>query len=709
MSTPGNILMGLKNTYVRLFLCGAAILFWELTIIRWFGTNIRIVAYFTNFVLMATFLGLGAGALLARFRVNFYIWLFPLLTGCILLGTFLGMFSCLNPASPDEYIWRGSPESIFIPDVVKGFPYKTLPVWFVLSFVYICTAAVFAFFGQMLGKLFQAADKPLTAYSMEIGGSIAGIVLFALMSQFHLPPVYWMGLGCVLLLLVSVHELGRMQILLTVICIPAILFFTFLTTSQFIWSPYYKIFTKPLFEIIDYNKKLIYKFNHPVGIGLTVNSDYHQMILNLTPTQKEEPEFFKSWRALYDLPYAGDEQLPAGPILIIGAGTGNDVAAALRNTKRDVVAVEIDPVIVAIGRQLHFEAPYANPRVKIIVNDARSYLQQTNQKFAMVVFGFLDSHTLLSSFSTLRLDNFIYTTECMKRVEEIMLPGGEVSVTFASNREWIDRRISALLQNEFDEETKIFNFQNGKFANGTVYINFKQPDHGKKKVAGGIDLPSDDWPFLYLQKKTIPEHYRFFMLFIAMLGFLPLLILPRGSRSIRLPFFFMGAAFFLIETSNIVSLSLLYGSTWTVNVLVFTGILALILAANISSSFIKNYPLKSLFSLLLFSIGIAYATPTSLMLEIHSIFLRTFAAVLIYLGPIYFAGLIFAILIRNERNLFQVYGSNLLGAVLGGACEYFSMILGFKFLLLLTLFFYGLAFMFTLKKGFPLPANFSHH
>jgi spermidine synthase len=44
-------------------------------------------------------------------------------------------------------------------------------------------------------------------------------------------------------------------------------------------------------------------------------------------------------------------------ILIIGAGSGNDVAAALLSGAEHVDAVEIDPVINRLGRQNHPTTP----------------------------------------------------------------------------------------------------------------------------------------------------------------------------------------------------------------------------------------------------------------------------------------------------------------------------------------------------------------
>src|SRR5437667_9395251 len=58
------------------------------------------------------------------------------------------------------------------------------------------------------------------------------------------------------------------------------------------------------------------------------------------------------------------------------------------------------------------------------------------------------------------------------------------------------------------------------------------------------------------------------------------------------------------------------------------------------------------------------------------------------LGPMFFAGVIFAESFRNAANPDQAFGSNIAGAVLGGLSESFSMLLGFRYLLLLAMLFY---------------------
>ncbi len=173
----------------------------------------------------------------------------------------------------------------------------------------------------------------------------------------------------------------------------------------------------------------------------------------------------------------------------------------------------------------------------------------------------------------------------------------------------------------------------------------------------------------------------------------------RGERRIRLPYFFLGAAFFLLETSNVVRMSLLYGSTWWVNTVVFAGILALVLLSNLTAHFWK-VPLGVCLAALSVGIVLAAAVPSDLLLALPA-GPRAVVAVALFLGPVYFGGLVFARLISRETRLFEAYGSNVLGAVLGGAAEYLSLLIGFRFLLALALAFYVAVFLLLHKDGEP--------
>ena len=63
----------------RTFLVSFAMLFFELLCIRWIPSYVRYLSYFNNFLLLASFLGIGLGMLSAR-RARFWFPPFPLLS-----------------------------------------------------------------------------------------------------------------------------------------------------------------------------------------------------------------------------------------------------------------------------------------------------------------------------------------------------------------------------------------------------------------------------------------------------------------------------------------------------------------------------------------------------------------------------------------------------------------------------------------------------
>lgn len=661
-------------------MCAAAALYWELVLIRWLGSCVRIVAYYSNFVLIAAFFGLGTGALLARRQRQGHAYVAPAVALSLMLGTALSGFEQSNPNDPGEMIWLGSPVGVMLERSPE------LSLWLVLPLVYFSATLVMLLFGQWIGRLFKELP-PLPAYSIEVAGSVAGILLFAGQSLLRSPPALWFLFGFGLLALI----VPRTPVPRALLWGSALLSLvgTWPFASAFVWSPYYRIHVEPLTTVESVDGRVDH-FDAPIGYAITVNDDYHQMMLDLAPRSGDHA-FLREWRTLYDAPYRDANQLPEGPILIIGAGSGNDVSAALRNTKREIYAIDIDPTMVELGRRLHHEQPYANRRVHHVTADARTFLQRTDQRFAMVVFGFLDSHATLSSFSSVRLDNFVYTRESLERVRQVLTPGGKLALTFATVKPWLHARFKALVKQTFGNRKVITNEEPDRYVYGAIYEAWKREEPPPAPAQADVLVPTDDWPYLYLRTRDIPEHYRFFLVLVLVTGALPLLLLPRGQRRVRVPYFLLGAGFFLLETVNVVSLSLMYGSTWYVNVLVFTGVLVLILLGNLAVARMRRPHIPLIFALLFVSLALAYGTPTRALLDIGPVAVRSVATVLVFLGPVFFAAMIFATLIRDEPRLDQAYGSNVLGAVVGGATEYLSMVAGFKALLLVAAVIYALA------------------
>jgi hypothetical protein len=170
------------------------------------------------------------------------------------------------------------------------------------------------------------------------------------------------------------------------------------------------------------------------------------------------------------------------------------------------------------------------------------------------------------------------------------------------------------------------------------------------------------------------------------------LFLPKGRRRLRLDgrMFFLGAAFMLLETKAVVQLALLFGSTWVVNSLVFFTALMLILLANLFV--LKRSPTQLTwhYAGLLGLLAVATAVPLNAFLS-GDIFLRYVVPCILALGPIFFAGVIFACSFRDSIDPDVAFGSNIAGSVIGGLSENFSMLVGFRYLLLLAIIFYLLS------------------
>src|SRR5262249_58429733 len=98
--------------------------------------------------------------------------------------------------------------------------------------------------------------------------------------------------------------------------------------------------------------------------------------------------------AFYQVPWtlrAKTNLPPYKNVLIIGAGSGNDVAIALANGAEHVDAAEIDPVIAELGREHHPAHPYDDPRVTVLVDDARSVMTNADRKYDLIIFALTDS------------------------------------------------------------------------------------------------------------------------------------------------------------------------------------------------------------------------------------------------------------------------------------------------------------------------------
>lgn len=161
-------------------------------------------------------------------------------------------------------------------------------------------------------------------------------------------------------------------------------------------------------------------------------------------------------------------------VLIVGAGTGNDVAAALRAGAKRITAVESDPVISRIGVERHPERPYEDSRVQLVVRDVRNFLRQSKAVYDKIVLGYLDSHSLFSSMSSLRLDNFVYRRESFREMSGRLKANGMMAATFTVHEKWIADRLFGLFKETFGYTPAVFQGAES-LSCGTVFLGGPRP------------------------------------------------------------------------------------------------------------------------------------------------------------------------------------------------------------------------------------------
>jgi hypothetical protein len=317
------------------------------------------------------------------------------------------------------------------------------------------------------------------------------------------------------------------------------------------------------------------------------------------------------------------------------------------------------------------------------------------------LFALPDSLTLFAGQGSLRLENFLFTKESMKTVQKLLRPGGTFAM-YNYYEPFLLDRYATTLQDVYGTapcvelgDSLADRKQAVLVAGAGATRNCSTPWVGAR-----AESPTDDYPFPYLQHRTIPNFYRDTLL--LMLGASLLLIRAAGGRFRSMVRYsdlaFMGAAFLLLETKNVVQFALLFGTTWFVNSLVFAGVLVSVYLAIEVARHVRLPEPRRLYPLLLVLLAIAWVVPQESLLSLSPV-PRFIAAVSLAFAPIFVANLVFAQRFREAASATTAFAANLLGAIIGGMIEYVSLMTGYRFLLIVVGALYAFAFVLTPRRS----------
>jgi spermidine synthase len=694
-------------SYSRLALISLFGLFLELLMIRWISSEITLFAYFKNFVLVACYLGFGLGAYLSRRPINLLALCVPLIALALL---------CELPFEGLRQVVLQLTKMIGAISQVDYWGVPSMPLNFVnvgaaltASLFVVCIFGVIALLfipvGQLVGWLLEHASDGIVGYTVNILASLIGIVVFTVLCFNFQPPTTWFVVagavaGCLLWKLPKL----RWTVLSTFLFCAVLASLPAGKDTKIYWSPYQKLAVQPVRDAGEI-----------VSWQLKTNSNWYQQVLNLSPGfVAAHPAYFAGATPIsnpYNLPYRFYPNPPS--VLVLGSGTGNDVAAALRNGAGDVTAVEIDPLILQLGKTLHFEQPYSSPRVHAILNDARSYIQNTDKHFDLIVFSLLASHTTSSYYSTIRIDNYVYTLEALSRTKTLLKPDGIMIIKFSVMTPWIGGRLKELAQEVFGTsplqiEAPPTNYTTlGRFlilgSSERIAQALKDPGLAAYVAANSnvrsqpATVTTDDWPYFYQHEPGIPASVIIILSVLIVVCCWFLARTGTSYRSLQWHFFFLGAAFMLLEAQIISRMALLFGTTWVVNSIVISGLMVLLVVANLIVRWRPPISVKFAYIGIFASILAAYIIPPEAFF-LGSFWAKVIAATAVLCLPVFFAGIVFIVSFAREGFRSDALGSNLLGSLVGGMLESVSMWTGMKSILILVAVFYALSWIVLLRQ-----------
>ncbi len=676
---------------MRLLLVSVAGLYLEIVLIRWIGTEVKIFAFFQNLSLMVCFLGFGVGCFSSKKRGSLLVSLAAITTLVAVFNLpfkpwhdFLQSVSSILSYTPDAALWGTAHLKLSPPAYYQFFISSLLVV--ALCLMLQCLAMIPL--GRWVGYYLEAAPDTVTAYSVNLLGSLTGIWLLAILASFWLSPSYWFIAAFVLILF------ARPFSWLSGLVACALLAITLLALrpangDSVYWSPYQKL------SVISVGDQ---------QYTINVNNEGYMTIANESPGfLARNPDLASAYQdSSYDSFFQFAQSV--NRVLVIGSGAGNDVAAALRHGASRVDAVEIDPLISTLGARLHPEQPYASPKVHLITNDARNFLRQSHEKYDVIIFGLLDSHTEFSGYSNMRVDNYVYTEESFRDARRLLNNNGILILKFGVRPPWtwMGQRFYAMLSHIFPhppvtyycpqiaaqlsaavfiESDSSYLWDKGLSNQESAFLSSHPPpfpltvDHAPPPT-------TDDWPYVYHFGHSIPRAYFTVSAVILLMAFYLVGPFFAPKESSTWQFFLLGAGFLLMETQLVTRLALYFGTTWLVNCIALTGILTVLLLSNVYVKLRRPGNLGIYYAFLCVTLVANYGIPWTRVSGSG-----TQVGILIcfaYCVPFFFAGVIFTESFRRFAGRSSAFGANMLGAVAGGLAQNLSFIIGMKALLLIA-------------------------
>ncbi|HMB94718.1 MAG TPA: hypothetical protein VKK61_01630, partial [Tepidisphaeraceae bacterium] len=273
---------------MRLFALSFSALFLELLVIRWVPSQVRLVAYYANLMLISSFLGLGIGAMLASRNLKLSRFFVPMMTAMVVF-----ILLCSGLAMPGS---SGEARFFNAPPKIVGYV--------VLVGIFTANTLMFVPIGEEVGRLFGLMP-PLRAYCWDLLGSLAGTVLFGIFSIRIFSPLAGFAIVTLIYFLVFPRRLATIDAVIGLSLLGIIAL-----TSDWgaVWSPYhYLTVHDPWGKRVNEPEAEHQHRMDPMPYVVRVNQDIYQAHTTIDParyTNGSEFALMNQYNMVqYPLPY----------------------------------------------------------------------------------------------------------------------------------------------------------------------------------------------------------------------------------------------------------------------------------------------------------------------------------------------------------------------------------------------------------------------
>jgi hypothetical protein len=149
-----------------------------------------------------------------------------------------------------------------------------------------------------------------------------------------------------------------------------------------------------------------------------------------TTLTKSDGDVSKIGSLAYDVSSCVHYLRPKANVAVVGVGGGTDILSALFFNQRSVVGIELNHDILDLLTNKYGDYTGhldRNPRVRLVEDEARSWLSKSREKFDIIQISLIDTWAATSAGAFALSENSLYTKECWKLLVDHLSDHGILS------------------------------------------------------------------------------------------------------------------------------------------------------------------------------------------------------------------------------------------------------------------------------------------